>query len=263
MGRSRKLEVHHGVALWSAGDESADIDVWFLHAFADSHLCYREAYSHLLSERIRILVFDLPGHGASPPRRDGLTVEKAAQLWLDLIGSLSPRRRVVLVAHSMAGIIATRVAERLHPAPALVISIEGNLTSADAYLSGQAAQFDDADRFYASFESKVREMAARDEAFRRYSGSVCFADPRTLWTLGRSVLDYPAPGADYLRLGCPTIYYWDSESTTPDSRAFLERHDVRSRKTSGASHWPMTQAPSQFYAAVEEDVSSACEPGGR
>ena len=41
-----KLQVHDGVAVWSGGADVADIDVWFLHAFADSHLCFREAYAH-------------------------------------------------------------------------------------------------------------------------------------------------------------------------------------------------------------------------
>lgn len=251
------LQVHAGVAVWPGGADVADIDVWFLHAFADSHLCFREAYAHLTSERIRILLFDLPGHGASPPRPQGLTVEEAAEVWADLIGSLSSSRRVVLVAHSMAGIIATRVAPMLRSSPTLVINIEGNLTLADAYFSGQAAVFDDPGRFYASFQSKIRERAKTDEALHRYSCSVQFADPRTLWTLGRSVLEYPAPGADYLSLTCPCIYYWDPVSSTADSKAFLARANLRHRETLGAGHWPMIGAPAQFYAAVEQDVLEA------
>jgi len=139
----------------------------------------------------------------------------------------------------------------------LVIRIEGNLTRADAYLSGQAADFDDPGRFYAAFQSKIRELAKLDEALHRYSCSVLFADPRTLWTLGRSALDYPAPGEDYLSLTCSCIYYWDSVSTTADSKAFLARHNIRDRKTFGLGHWPMTKAPAQFYAAVEQDVLRA------
>jgi pimeloyl-ACP methyl ester carboxylesterase len=255
-------EVHHGVAVWSAGAAVADIDVWFVHAFADSHLCYREAFAHLTSDRIRILAFDLPGHGASLPRPRGLTIEEAAEVWSDLIGSLSPSRPVVLVAHSMAGIIATRVAERLPSPPALVISIEGNLTLSDAYFSGRAAGFDDPGRFYAWFRAKIEQMAKTDESLRRYATSVALADPATLWSLGRSVLDCRAPGADYLNLTCPSIYYWDPASTTGDSRAFLERHRLRDRRMAGFGHWPMTQAPARFYAAVAEDVLGAIESQG-
>jgi pimeloyl-ACP methyl ester carboxylesterase len=251
------LQVHDGVAVWLSDSRGSDLDVWFLHAFADSHLCFRDAFAHLKSARIRVILLDLPGHGASPPRADGLTVEEAARTLVNLIGSISSLRAVVLVAHSMAAMIATIVARELRAPPILVISVEGNLTPADAYLSGQAAGFDDAHAFFSSFQSKILEMAKCDEALRRFSCSVEFADPKTLWTLGRSVLDCANPGVDFLSLSCPCIYYWDPESTTADTRSFLARHNVRQRRTIGAGHWPMINTPEQFYAAVEQDVLQA------
>lgn len=187
------LQVHKNIAVWTGGSLLADTDIWFLHAFGDSHLCFRDAFAHPISKVMRIFLFDLPGHGASPPRPSGLTVEDAAQLWCDLISHFSSSRRVVLVGHSMAAIIAVRAAQMLNFRPNLVISVEGNLTLADAFFSGQAANFDDPESFYTSFLSKIIEMSKRDEIFHRFSCSLQFADPKTLWTLGRSVLGYPNP----------------------------------------------------------------------
>jgi pimeloyl-ACP methyl ester carboxylesterase len=202
---SETLQLCDGVAVWLNDSRGSDIDVWFLHAFADSHLCFRDAFAHLKSKRIRVILFDWPGHGASPPRADGLTVEEAARTLARLIGSISSSRAVVLVAHSMAAMIATKAARVLRTPPMLVISIEGNLTLADAYLSGQAANFDDAGAFYLSFQSKILDMAKCDAALRRFASSVECADPKTLWTLGRSVLGNPNPGIDFLGLSCPCI----------------------------------------------------------
>jgi pimeloyl-ACP methyl ester carboxylesterase len=254
------MQIREGVAMWLGDSRGSDIDVWFLHAFADWHLCFREAFAHLKSERIRIVLFDLPGHGNSPPRADGLTVEEAALTLVNLIGSVSSSRAVVLVAHSMAGIIAVKAARALHAPPTLVISVEGNLTLADAYLSGQAADFDDPGEFYSSFQSRILELAKGDEALRRFARGVELADPKTLWTLGRSVLGCPNPGGDFLSLSCPCIYYWDSETTTADTQSFLARHNVRQRSTHGAGHWPMINASAEFYGAVEQDVLRTAEP---
>jgi pimeloyl-ACP methyl ester carboxylesterase len=248
------LQVHEGIAVWSGGDPSANIDIWFLPALADSHLCFRDVFSHPISQRMRAFLFDLPGHGASPPRSAGLTVEEAAGIWRDLIVHFSSSRRVVLVGHSMAGIIATRAAQILNCSPTLLISIEGNLTLADAYFSGQAARFDEPEAFHTWFQSKILEMAKRDEVLRRFSCSLQFADPKTLWTLGRSVLNHSNPGDDFLGLTCPSIYYWDPGSTTPESKAFLTKHTIRQRKLEGLGHWPMVKSPAQFYAAVKQDV---------
>lgn len=248
------LQVHDGIAVWSGGLSREDIDIWFLPGLGDSHLCFREAYAHPIAERLRILLVDLPGFGASPPRPSGLTIEDAAQIWRDLIVSFSASRPFVLVGHSMAGIIATRTAQLLNCSPKLVISLEGNLTLADAYFTGQAARFDSPEMFYSSFQSKILSVAQRDEIMRRYSCSLQFADPKTLWTLGRSVLDYPSPGLDFLSLTCPSIYYWDSASLSDDAKIFLAEHRLAQRKLEGLGHWSMVKSPVEFYAAVEQDV---------
>jgi hypothetical protein len=156
----------------------------------------------------------------------------------------------------VAGIIATRTALMPDCAPALVISVEGNLTLADAYFSGQAANFGEPQSFYRWFCSMILERAKGDEVIRRYSCSLQFADPRTLWTLGRSALGHANPGRDFLSLTCPSIYYWDPASTTDDAKEFLAGHDVRQRRFEGLGHWPMVKSPSRFYAAVEQDVLS-------
>lgn len=249
-----ELHVHKNVAVWSSGSELTDIDVWFLHAFGESSLCFRDAFVHPISQRVRIFLFDLPGHGASPALTAGLTVEEAAQIWCDLIVHYSSSRRIVLVGHSMASIIAVRTAKMLNCSPKLVISIEGNLTLADAFFSGQAANFDEPHSFYTSFLSKIVEMSKRDEVFHRYSCSLRFADAKTLWTLGRSVVNNQNPGNDFLSLTCPSIYYWDPLSSTEDSKRFLTEHSLRQRKLESLGHWPMIKASSQFYAAVEQDV---------
>jgi pimeloyl-ACP methyl ester carboxylesterase len=250
------LQAHEDVAVWSGGSPLADVDLWFLHGFGESHLCFRGAFAQPIAERMRIFLFDLPGCGASPPRAAGLTIEEAADVCRSLIVKLSSSRRIVLVGHSVAGIIATRTAQMPDYSPGLVLSVEGNLTPADAYFSGQAANFDEPESFYTWFQSKILEMAKHDEVFRRYSCSLQLADPRTLWTLGRSVLSYPNPGRDFLSLSCPSTYYWDPASTTDDTKEFLAGHSFRQRKLEGLGHWPMIKSPTQFYAAVEQDVLS-------
>ena len=251
-----KLQAHKDIVVWSGGSPLEDIDVWFLHGFGESHVGFRDAFAHPLAERMRIFLFDWPGCGASPPRPAGLTIEDAAELCRDLIESFSLSRRIVLVGHSVGGIIATRMALTGDHSPDLVISVEGNLTLSDAYFSGQAANFDEPESYYAWLRSKILEKAADDEVFRRYSCNLQLADPRTLWTLGRSVLDHPSPGRDFVSLTCPSIYYWDPASTTDEAKQFLDGNGVRQRKLEGLGHWPMITSPSRFYAAVEQDVSS-------
>jgi pimeloyl-ACP methyl ester carboxylesterase/CRP-like cAMP-binding protein len=65
--------------------------------------------SGLLSQRFHCLSVDLPGYGNSPPFEGRITIPRYAELIADLIEEISPGP-VVLIGHSMGGMISTTVA---------------------------------------------------------------------------------------------------------------------------------------------------------
>lgn len=233
------------------------IDVWFHPAFGDSRLSYHSVFASELSERARVFVYDPPGHGASPPRQKPLTVVHCARLWCELIQRFSRFRSVVLVGHSMAGIIACRTAGMLKHPPLLVVGVDANLTRADAYFTGLAAQFDEPAAFYAALRSRISRMARRDPVVQRFACSLEFADPTTLWALGRSIFSLKDPGVAFRRLRCSKIHYWDSNISSADTRTYIRQHALPQRNLDRLGHWPMISAPSTFYGAIAEDILTA------
>jgi pimeloyl-ACP methyl ester carboxylesterase len=251
-------EVHTaaGVVLWTAGSTRAPLDVWFHPALGDSHLTFRHAFTSELLKWARVFAYDPPGHGASPPRSKGLTLGQAASLWSELIQHFCGSRPVVLIGHSMAGIVASHTASRLHRAPAMVIGVEANLAPADAYFTGLAAQSDEPTAFYTVLRSRVLQLARKDVGARRFASSLEFADPMTLWTLGRSVAAQRDPGRAFRRLSCPKLHYWDRSGTSKAARDYLAKHSLPNRRLSGLGHWPMTTAPAEFYSMIARDLAS-------
>ncbi|MGH8243301.1 MAG: alpha/beta fold hydrolase [Steroidobacteraceae bacterium] len=249
-----EVHVHQGVVVWAGGRSEAPFDVWFHPAFGDSRLTYRHVFESVLTEHARVFVYDPPGHGASPPRRKGFTVTAGAHLWCELIAQFSGSRPVVLVGHSAAGLIASRAATMLGRQAALVIGVEANLTRADAYFTGLAVRFDEPTAFHACFLQQILRMARRDEIVRRFVCSLEFADPTTLWTLGRSVGAQTDPGAAFRRLRCPKIHYWDATGCSRDTRAYVARYGLPQRRLDDHGHWPMVKSPAVFYAAVADDI---------
>lgn len=67
-----------------------------------------------LSKRFRCLAIDLPGFGASPATPDAPTIARYAELVADLIAQVSDRA-VLLMGHSMGGMISMEVALRHRP----------------------------------------------------------------------------------------------------------------------------------------------------
>jgi pimeloyl-ACP methyl ester carboxylesterase len=259
MGRCRevRVQVHQGVVVWAGGRFDSATDVWFHPAFGDSRLSYRHAFESVLSRHARILVYDPPGHGASPPRPQGFSIAQGVQLWCGLIRRFSRERGVVLVGHSMAGLIASRAALALRRSPSLVIGVEANLTRADAFFTGLAARFDEPQGFYAMFRERIRRIARRDESVNRFAWSLECADPKTLWTLGRSVFAQKDPGASFRRLRSAKIHYWDAMQAGKQTRNYIARYEIPDRRLDRLGHWPMLKQPDTFYAAIADDVLRA------
>lgn len=246
-----------GVDIRVGGSGEAGLDIWFLPGFGKSQRCFRQAFKHPLADAFRIVTFDFPGIGASPPRADGTTVESCAHLLCELIEKISALRRVVLVAHSMGGIVATQAASMLRQLPVLLISVEGNLTPADAYYSGQAMRYPDCNAFYTAFLQDITGLAAQGKVPDGYVSCLQLADPNTLWTLGRSVVRHTEPGLQFSALPCATTYYWDVTSVPAETRAYLARSTLSQRRLDGAGHWPMLTAPGSFYSALQADILAA------
>ncbi len=68
-----------------------------------------------LSVRYRCVAVDLPGYGDSPPLRQRATINAYVDLLAELIKEISPGQQVVLVGHSMGGMISLTMALRHTP----------------------------------------------------------------------------------------------------------------------------------------------------
>jgi pimeloyl-ACP methyl ester carboxylesterase len=216
-----------------------------LHAFADSGLAFTPLFDTELASRFRLVVADLSGFGASPPRAGVRTIADHAAAIAELVSSLPARGSVGLVAHSVASMIAVEAAALLGVPFAGLFSIEGNLTAEDAYFSGRAANFADPLAFKQRFLDDLWTMAQEQVALRRYFAGAVLADATAMWELGRdarrrSIDD--EPGQAYRRIR-PSLYYWSPANTAATTQRWIAQSGIRQRQFADASHWPMVDRP--------------------
>lgn len=150
----------------------------------------------------------------------------------------------VVVAHSAASIVASRAATEAEAGIRTVISLEGNLTEADAYFSGQAADHESPAAFVEAFLGHLDQMPA-DSLIARYRARVAEADPHALWVLGGDVASFSvgsAPGELLQRTGS-AAYLYNPENCAPSSLEWLADASLTSVVLPGASHWPTIDAP--------------------
>ena len=256
------VETVEGGVVRRAGAEGAPA-LWFVHALGDSSGAFLPLLSSRLSSAFELLAPDLPGAGLSPIQTRPVDLDALAEWLARAIGRRSPTAPVGVVGHSLGGAVAVRAVRRLHTTTLGVFSIEGNLTEADAYLSGEAVAFQTGEAFQEHLLRRVRTLAedpasGSASALWRYHANVTLAEPEALLDLGRSAKAASAGdglGTEYRALTIPNLYYWSSANTPAATQEYVQRHALCSRSFRGG-HWPMVEDPD----GTAHEIASFFEP---
>lgn len=251
--------VKNGVLIRRERQEGNRADIWFVHGFGESGLSFREVFESDLYKNFNLYVVDLPGFGVSPFQEERATVQGSTQAVEALIREISLNREVILVGHSLGGVIGTWLCQTLKQQVVAYASIEGNLTKADTFFSSLAAQAESAEKFYQSFCQEIVKKMQEDEVLRRYYASLRFADPRSLIAWGKSGVAATGDcrsGEEFAALPGKKIYFWGDRSTPPMTEKFIHDHALPNRCFSGSGHWPMVDQPKEFYQALGNFINS-------
>lgn len=222
-----------------------------LAGFGDGGEMFAPLQDTPLAEHYRLLPLDLPGFAGEPALPGPTTLEALAEVVHEVAVREDAR---TLVAHSVASIIASLAAGRADSPVETIVSLEGNLTAEDAYFSGTAADYDDAEAFKTAFLARLDKMAEMQPVVRRYAETVRRADPRALWELGRDARRFSEihiPG-DVLRGAAEAIYVHNRDNCAPTSLAWLARSGMRAVILDGASHWPSVDQPELLAQKILE-----------
>ena len=246
------VEIHKNIFLRTHRVDDHTDDIWFIHAFGESGLSFKEAFDSSLTGQFNVFVPDLPGFGVTPCQGAPKTIQQLTRIMIGLIEDLSPSNKIYLAAHSIAGLIGTWICQHFQDKIGGYASIEGNLTEPDSYYSSLPIDYDK-EEFFKKFTSSVYEKARSRVDFRRYLGSIYFADVDAMMAWGQSVKDFvqgDRPGMEFLALDCPKLYIWGDKDTPLATQKFIREHGVPNVYLEGIGHWPMIEVPGRLYDVV-------------
>jgi pimeloyl-ACP methyl ester carboxylesterase len=207
-----------------------------------------------LSRRGRLIVIDLPGHGASDKPEVRYTMDLFARA-VDAVLDDAGIEKAVLVGHSM-GAVVVRQCYRRHPERvAALVTVDGALRS----MLTDPKQID---AFVARFEAPdyrermaefVRAMFPKEAPAELVSGveATMSATPQHVAVSAmRGMLDPAIWSAD--PIGVPVGAVMADSPAWSDFEAFLRTLSprVEYRVVPGASHFLMLEKPSEFEAAL-------------
>jgi len=220
--------------------------------FGDDGSMFAPFLATTITSSYRVITVDLPGFGSEPPTAGRFATLSNLAAFVAAVAAAQEVEAVL--AHSAASIVAGLAATDPRSGIRTILSLEGNLTKADTYFSGIAAEFDAPAAFREAFLTRLDQAAEADPLMARYRSRVARANPHSLWVLGNDVAAYSErhrPGDLLLRVA-EAHYLYNPSNCAESSLEWLERSGLPTTKLPGASHWPTLDAPRLVARAVAE-----------
>ncbi len=251
-----KQTIESGMFVRELGPARANLTLLWVHGLGESGLCFERIAAHPGLRACRQLIPDLPGYGRSAWPAEPLPLAGQADL---LAGWLTSRGEgpVVLVGHSMGGVMGTLFCERRPGAVRAFVNVEGNLSPGDCVFSGQAVRMD-RDRFVDGGFSKMCELICAQgaglPAHRGYYASLRLCDPRLFHLNSRELVEISATEGMARRLADLSLPAWyvagAPDGVCPRSHQLLEQAGISPVILELSGHWPFIDQRDGFAAEL-------------
>jgi pimeloyl-ACP methyl ester carboxylesterase len=228
--------------------------VLFLHGFGSTKEDYAD-FAHIRDlAGIGFVTFDAPGFGRSTSTElSRVSIEFLA----DVADAVLKRLEIDefhVVGHSMGGLTALLLAERIPDRVLSFVNIEGNLAQEDCFLSRQITDNpgDDPDVF-------LKELAARTHQVSESSSALYASNlqskvrPAVVRAVFESLVDLSDHGdllARFLGLPFPRLFMYGEQNAGLSYLPVLREHGVELAQIPFSGHWPMYSNPVAMWTEI-------------
>jgi len=241
--------------------------LFYVHGLGESALCFERLIAEPRLSRWSHLAPDLPGFGKSAWPRRPLSLGEHAERLAELIHRLGVAP-VVLIGHSMGGVVGTLLAEHVPGAVRAFVNVEGNVSRGDCHFSSRAVRYSPEEWLAEGYERVLDDLYRKAEenprVLRPYCASIQMCDPRSFHRNSRELVatsEREVMAARLAALGLPKVYVYGFPHGTGDrSRALLAAAGVDTVSVPDAGHWPFLDQPDVFVGELAAFLD-AVEPG--
>ena len=231
--------------------------IFYVHGLGESALCFERLMADPRLAHWDHLAPDLIGYGKSGWDPEPLALDEHVEQ-LELFLGRFHRNPVVILGHSMGGVIGLRFCERFGDRVRAFINVEGNLTLPDCGYSSRVVEYSP-DEWLERGQAEVldgiyRGGKERVEVRRAYAASIHMCDPRAYHRNSRELVEISRRGTVAGRMAAlevPAVYVHGApRGTSEGSVDRLERAGVRTIRIDDAGHWPFLDQPDAFVEAI-------------
>ncbi|QGP54451.1 2-succinyl-6-hydroxy-2,4-cyclohexadiene-1-carboxylate synthase [Piscirickettsia salmonis] len=250
--------------------QGSDTLLVFIHGLGDSQLNYQLFFDLPELLPFDLVAPDLLGHGKSS-WTDGYDYDLLVQCLYTQLAFIMPNyRRVILVPHSIGGILATALCQTdLNSSISGVFALETSLTQYGSYLSEKVSNIiKQGERFnlwFAEFKNNIYQQGHQDEITRLYYASLCLVDPGVFLTLALATRKIAteisaqeftnSSGTAFAMLDIPKVYCLGVEGNQQQSLPFLQAKGIETVRLPTSSHWLAQSCPSEFIRELKAFIA--------
>jgi pimeloyl-ACP methyl ester carboxylesterase len=257
--------LEHGMMVRRFG---AGPEIVWIHGLGDWSVSYDPIVQHPAFAGFLHTLPDLPGYGRSPWPAELSAGDSLEGLAAQLAAWLAPRPPAILIGHSMGGVLATLVAERV-PVRG-VVNIDGNLSRGDCSFSARAAASpleELVDHGFADLRAEIAAEAERDPALLGYHAALCAASPAVFYQNSVDLVRLSSTetlARRLVALRCPSLFVAAiPHGPCERSRTLLEQAGARWVSCGPAGHWIYLDQPAAFADVVRPFLASCARRAAR
>ncbi len=249
-----------GLFVRDTGADRRHGTVLIIHGLGDSGISWAPLLETPALSLWRFVLPDLPGYGKSLwPKAPLSLADHGDYLMRFLTETGRDHRPVVLLGHSMGGVVSLLIAERYPELVSGLINVEGNISLQDCTFSGKAEAYSRTDFLSGGF-SKLRTdvyaAGTTQPALAGYYAGLRMCDPVMFHENSRELVSVSAAETAAKRwaaLPAATLYLAGVPGGIgPRSRELLDKAGVFWQKIEPAGHWPNIDQPDDFTGRVAE-----------
>ena len=235
----------------------AEGTILYIHGLGESALCFERLMADKRLAHFQHLAVDLEGYGKSNWASEPRSLDEHADRLHELI-SKRALGAVVVLGHSMGGVIGTRLCEQLGAAASALINVEGNVSLPDCGYSSRAVKYSRDDWLRHGFDDVLDTIYHHEGGSagvrRAYGASIQMCDPRAFHRNSEELVEISKAEIGARRLAAldtAVIYVHGSpRGTGARSLELLEQAGIETQCIEGAGHWPFLDQHDSFVQAT-------------
>lgn len=244
------VQNHHFLSIRNTGQPCGTIV--YIHGLGESGICFNDLVLDTKLADWNHVVPDLAGYGRSIWPKESASLDQHTELIIETVRSVEIRP-IILVGHSMGGVIGQFVCERHPDLVDGFFNVEGNISLQDCTFSSRAARQTSA-KFEKSGFDELRKWVylagLKKPAFRHYYASLMLAHPGTFHMNSRELVQVSKQEDLAFRLTqlkTPSCYVAGlNGGAGVRSLELLRKANTDRILLDGAGHWPFIDKKNEF-----------------